>query len=240
MLNVIYEDVDVAVLNKPAGVSVHPAPHAPGELALTTEILARWPETKGVGDLSTGSGQENLRPGIVHRLDKETSGALIVAKNQRAFEHLKKQFQSQSVIKTYIALVIGKMQDREGEVRLAIRRSRKFGKFTTRGSKGTVREAVTRWKKINEYKDAGGNALTLLELKPETGRTHQIRVHLAAIGHPVAGDSLYGNKAAKVYRKALGRHFLHAVCLELTLPSGSRIRAEAELPGELKDFLNGL
>lgn len=263
MLNLIYEDKDVLLINKQARISMHPSPHDPGELTLVTQILEQWPEIRGVGE-------DALRPGIVHRLDKETSGALVVAKNQRAFEHLKAQFQSQSVIKTYIALVLGKMSSREGKEHSTIGRSRKFGKFTTRVSRGTAREAVTRWRVIREYKtqpigfsprleatnereravvakDIGkqklrgsSSFLTLLDVTPETGRTHQIRVHLAEKGHPVIGDALYGGKVAKAYRQALGRHFLHAFSIEFILPSGGRAKFEADLPEELTCFLEGL
>jgi 23S rRNA pseudouridine1911/1915/1917 synthase len=250
MLNILYEDKDIVVLNKPAGIAVHPAQHTPDEQALTTEILERWPEIKNVGDSPTGE----LRPGIVHRLDKETSGVLVVAKNQTAFEYLKKQFQERHVIKTYTALVIGKISGREGEVRLAIGRSRKFGKFTAcpikpfsnsreLGYKKKVtklREAITKWRTLAKYQTAAGEILTLLEIIPETGRTHQIRVHLAAIGHPVVSDALYGGKAAKKYRNSLGRHFLHASSLELNLPSASRAKFEADLSDDLATFLQNL
>lgn len=233
MLNILYEDSDVVVLNKPAGISVHPAPHAPKEYALTTEILKCWPKVASVGD-------DPLRPGIVHRLDKETSGILVVAKNQRAFEYLKKQFQEHKVEKTYLALAIGKMPQREGAISLPIGRSRKFGKFTTKTPRTKVREAVTKWRLVREYRGPGGEPLSLLEIKPETGRTHQIRVHLAAIGHPVAGDNLYSGKTARKYRESLGRHFLHAQSLHLRLPAGRAIRIDADLPKELEGFLEKL
>lgn len=233
MLSILYEDADIAVLNKPAGIAVHPSSQNRWEKTLAAEIVARWPETKNVGE-------DPLRPGIVHRLDKETSGVFLVAKHQRAFEILKAQFQAHRVGKTYIALVVGSMPTAEGTISRPIGRSRKFGKFTTKIPAGKVREAVTRWRKLDEYADAAGNALTLVEIRPETGRTHQIRVHLAAIGHPIVGDALYGGKAAKRYREALGRHFLHASILECELPSGSRIKIETDLPKELAQFLSGL
>jgi 23S rRNA pseudouridine1911/1915/1917 synthase len=250
MLNILYEDEDIVVINKPGGIAVHPAQHNSGEETLVAEILKRWPEIKDVGDPSAGG----LRPGIAHRLDKETSGVLVVAKNRSAFEYLKKQFQERRVAKTYIALVIGKMPGSKGEVRLAIRRSRKFGKFTAYPLKPfsnsrelgykkkitKLREAITKWRTLAEYQTAAGEILTLLEIIPETGRTHQIRVHLAAIGHPVVGDALYGGKAAKKYRAELSRHFLHASSLELNLPSASRAKFEADLPDDLAAFLQNL
>lgn len=232
-MNIVYEDGDVAVLNKPAGIAVHPAPHAAGERTLSDDILARWPEIKGVGE-------DPSRPGIVHRLDKETSGIVVIAKTQVAYEFLKRQFQERKVKKTYLALVAGDMKERAGTISLPIGRSKKFGKFTTKISRGKIREAVTRWKVIRRYCDREGNSLTLLEVAPETGRTHQIRVHLAAIGRPVAGDTLYGGETAKRYREALGRHFLHAASLECELPTRGRLKVEADLSTELAEFLAAL
>jgi len=233
MLNILYEDADVVFLNKPAGISVQPGAGRPEEPALTAQMVAKWPEMKTVGD-------DPLRPGVVHRLDKETSGVLVAAKNQAAFEFLKKQFQDRRVAKKYLALVVGKMPDREGKINLAIGRSKKFGRFTTKTPRAKVRQAATLWKVLKEYRGPDGNQLTLIELKPETGRTHQLRVHLAAIGHPVVGDKLYGGKGAKRFREILGRHFLHAAQLELDLPSGTHIRVEAEMPEELEKFLDSL
>lgn len=242
-LEIIYEDKDIAVMNKPAGIAVHPAPHNPEEKTLVPDILERWPEIKDVGE-------DALRPGIVHRLDKETSGVLVVAKNQSAFEHLKEQFQSRAVKKTYLALVIGRMPQKEGEISYAIGRSKKFGKFAVHNTRKSdfrgkadfpkLREAITRWRVLEDYEDENGNPLTLLEIKPATGRTHQIRVHLASIGHPVAGDNLYGGKPAKKYRDVLERQFLHASTIELTLPKGGKLRVEAELPDGLSEFLRAL
>lgn len=234
MLDILYEDRDVAVLNKPAGIAVHPSAHHPQAHTLVAELLRRWPQIQDVGD------DPAVRPGIVHRLDKDTSGVLVVAKHPRAFAHLKGEFQSHRVGKTYIALVLGRMPAKEGTIAKPIGRSRAFGKLTTRSPRGTVREAITRWRKLKEYRDARGTIFTLLEVKPETGRTHQIRVHLAAIGHPVIGDALYGGSSAKAYRQALGRQFLHASAIAFELPSGGRLSVEAELPAELRDFLAGL
>lgn len=244
-LNILYEDADVVFVEKPAGISVHPSANRPEEPALTQELTARWPEMKQVGDLSTGrppTGRQaiNLRPGIVHRLDKETSGVLVATKNQAAFEFLKKQFQEHRVTKKYWALVAGKMPEKQGKIDLVIGRSRRFGRFTTKAHRAKTRQAATSWKIIKEYRGPEGEPLTLIEVTPETGRTHQIRVHLAAIGHPVIGDNLYGGKASQKYRRELGRHFLHAESLGLTLPSGGTVRVEAALPAELTRFLEKL
>jgi 23S rRNA pseudouridine1911/1915/1917 synthase len=241
---VLYEDEGVAVINKPAGISVHPAAHNPSEITLIDFLLRRWPEMRSVGE-------DPLRPGIVHRLDKEASGVLVVAKTRAAFLFLKKQFQERTVEKTYLVLVIGRMPQQKGEIEKPIFRSRRFGTFTTRIRPGKVssetfpkkmklREAATAWKVLKEYRGENSETLTLLSVTPKTGRTHQIRVHLAAIGHPVAGDPLYGGKAARKARPELGRMFLHAFQLRFTLPSGRALLVEADLPPELKRFLETL
>lgn len=231
--SVLYEDSDVAILSKPAGIATHPSPAKPDEPTLIDWVVRQWPDVKSVGE-------DPQRPGIVHRLDKETSGVIAIAKTNRAFEFFKKEFQERRVEKTYIALVIGLMPQQEGKIERTIARSTKFGKFTTKRSsqrEGSERPAITYWKVIDAYRAKDGTPLSLLEVKPETGRTHQIRVHLAAIGHPVAGDPLYGGDYTRSYRAMLGRMFLHAHALGTTLPSGKKIFAEAELPQELRAFL---
>jgi 23S rRNA pseudouridine1911/1915/1917 synthase len=240
MLDILYEDEDVIILNKPAGICVHPAKQNIEEKSLISEIIKYFPQIKNVGE-------DPLRPGIVHRLDKETSGILVVAKNQKSFLFLKEQFQKRAVVKNYIALAVGKMPKKEGEINFLIGRSKKFGKFAARIlskkdlSRHTFgREAITYWKLIKEYRDKDGNILSLLKIIPKTGRTHQIRVHLASIGHPVVGDKLYGGESSKKYRELLNRHFLHAAFIELSLPSGGRIRVETDLPQELQSFLSKL
>jgi 23S rRNA pseudouridine1911/1915/1917 synthase len=243
-LKILYEDKDIAVIDKPAGISVHPSPAKPEEKTLVDFILKRWPEIRNVGE-------EPLRPGIVHRLDKETSGVLVIAKNQGVFFHLKKQFQERKVEKTYLALVFGKMPKIEGRVDLSIARSRRFGKFTTKIQRGKIsgetfpkqgreREAATWWKVLREYRTSDNDLLTLLEVKPETGRTHQIRVHFSAIGHPVIADPLYGGKKIKSYRKMLKRMFLHAKGIKIRLPRNKIIFVESDLPPDLERFLAGL
>lgn len=229
---ILYEDKDILVLDKPAGLATHPAATNPDERTVVGFLLARWPEVKGVGE-------DPSRPGIVHRLDKETSGVLLIAKTQEAFAFLKRKFMERGVEKTYRALVLGKMPHHKGEVARPIGRGKKFGKFTTKRPRGKVREARTRWNVLGEYRN-NGELFSLLEVRPETGRTHQIRVHLASIGHPVAGDPLYGGEGTRKYRERLRRMFLHAQSLKLTLPSGEILLAEADLPQELEAFLFSL
>ena len=229
VIPVIYEDENILAVNKPAGFLVH------GLNSLVDWLVENYPEIKGVGDPSTGSGQD-LRPGIVHRLDKDTSGVLLVAKNQKSFEYLKSQFQDRKIKKKYIALVDGKLKAESGIIDLPIAKSKSdFRKKTSIGKMvGKEREAITEYKVIKKFND-----YTLIEAYPKTGRTHQIRVHLKAIGHPVVCDKLYGPKK-QICPFGLTRQFLHANTLELSLLDGSRIKLEADLPRDLQNALDML
>ncbi len=206
------------------------------EQTLANWITAHYPETKTVGDPSTGSGQAILRPGIVHRLDKDTSGVVLVARTQEAFAYLKKLFQTRAIQKTYLALVAGRVAAEQGTIEKPI------GLIS-----GTVRRTVHRLERAKMVKQAstgyrvlerfgeGAGAMTLVEVHPATGVTHQIRVHLAAIGHPVIGDPLYGGRAQRAAAASLGlaRQFLHARELEFTTPRGTRLKLSAPLPLDL-------
>lgn len=229
IVSIIYEDEDILAVNKPAGLLVH------GPDSLVDWLVKNYPQIKNVGDPSTGSGQD-LRPGIVHRLDKDTSGILLVAKNQKAFEYLKKQFQERKIKKKYIALVEGEIKKDKGIIDLAIGKSKKDFRKKVAGGKmaGKTREAITEYKVVKRFP-----GYTFLEVFPKTGRTHQIRAHFKAIGHPVVCDKLYGPKKL-ICPFGLNRHFLHASSLEFKLPSGSVIKLEADLPEDLKNFLDML
>jgi len=218
-IKIIYEDDDVLAINKPAGLLVH------GQDSLVDWLLENYPEIKNVGE-------DPARPGIVHRLDKDTSGVLLVAKNQRAFEYLKEQFKNRKIKKKYIVLVWGDIKNDKGIIDLPIAKSKKdFRKRTSTGKvAGKIREAITEYKVLKRF-----SVYTLIEVSPQTGRTHQIRVHLKAIGHPVVGDKLYGPKEAPI-----DRQFLHANSLEFKLLGGSVIKLEADLPEDLKNFLDML
>lgn len=233
-IEIIYEDHDLLAVNKPAGLVVHPdARHKKG--TLIDKIMEIRSEIKKVGE-------DSRRPGIVHRLDKDTSGVLLVAKNQETFNYLKKQFQERKIIKKYLALAVGEVRQKKGEINLPIGRSKKdpakrvaSGKIRGRTAQaGKLREALTYYKILKKF-----NGYTLLEIQPKTGRTHQIRTHLKAINHPLACDRLY---AGKLYQcpADLKRHFLHAFSLELTLSAGSRLKLEADLPNDLQDVLKKL
>lgn len=230
-IKIIYEDEDVLAVNKPAGLMVHPDPKRKDkdEDTLVDWLAKDYPEIKKVGD------EPKLRPGIVHRLDKETSGVLVIAKNQRAFEFLKRQFQERVVKKEYLALVRGVLNEPKGVIDLPIGKSKKdFRKRAAKvGVTGKIREAVTEYEVVKRF---GG--YTLVKVFPKTGRTHQIRVHFKAIGHPVVCDKLYGPKKQNCL--GLQRHFLHASSLEIALPSGGRIKLEADLPDDLQKTLKSL
>lgn len=170
---------------------------------------------------------------LVHRLDKETSGVMLFAKSVGAQEYLKRLFQKHEINKTYLALVVGEVKQRKGIIDLAIGRSRRtpLKRASIGARRGKQREAVTRYKIIKRFE-----GFTLVEAYPKTGRTHQIRSHFAAIGHPVVCDKLYAGKKL-ICPQGLTRQFLHAAALELTLPSGGRLRLEADLPPDLAAVL---
>ncbi|MEK9209299.1 MAG: RluA family pseudouridine synthase [Patescibacteria group bacterium] len=233
-LNIIYEDKDILAINKPAGLLTHPAGKSKvHKLTLVDYLLKHCPLIKKVGD------EPENRPGLVHRLDKDTSGVLLVAKNQEAYEYLKNEFKNRKVKKTYLALVEGIIKEKEGEINLPFGRSKKdFRKWAAVGKKrGKLREALTLYKVKKRFDD-----YTLVEVYPQTGRTHQIRSHFKAIGHPIVCDSLYGSRRSvkKGCPFGLTRQFLHALSLEFSLPDGSRLKLEADLPEELETALKKL
>jgi 23S rRNA pseudouridine1911/1915/1917 synthase len=240
-LDVVYEDDDLAVVNKPAGMMVHAGAGATEDErnrgTLVNALLHRFGELSGVGG--------ELRPGIVHRLDRATSGLIVVAKNDFAHRRLAAQFSTRQVRKQYIALVHGWVKQEAGTVSSAISRDRiRRTRMTTRRSGG--REAVTHYK-VRERIDSGFGKFSLLDLKIDTGRTHQIRVHLASLGHPVVGDTLYGaprelhpptSKSPETQPLSLARNFLHAAVLEFAHPrAGEALSFSRPLPPELLDFL---
>ncbi|MGD1118661.1 MAG: RluA family pseudouridine synthase [Dehalococcoidales bacterium] len=216
-LKIIYEDADLLVIDKPAGLAVHPAPGTPDH-TLVNAVLNYLP------GLAADDG--SVRPGIVHRLDKDTSGLILVAKNRVAQANLSDQFKSRTVSKSYLVLVKGRLTPEKGIIEADIGRDPHHRQRMAVVAGG--REARTDYRVIRYY----GN-YTLLEIKPETGRTHQIRVHLAAIGFPVAGDTTYGEKSPR-----FPRQFLHAHKLRFQLPStGAFVEFESSLPEDLEKAL---
>ena len=223
LLVIVYEDDDMLVIDKPAGLVVHPAPgHTSG--TVVNAVLAHAPEMLSLG-------QDAERPGIVHRLDKDTSGLLVVAKNEQALRFLASQFKERSTEKTYLALVHGHLSPTHGEIDAPIGRDPRYRQRMAVVAGG--REAQTGYHVLRYVGD-----YTLLEAMPHTGRTHQIRVHFASIGHPVAGDPVYGPRRPI---PGLSRQFLHATRLRLRLPSTGEVREFcAPLPADLATALRGL
>lgn len=269
---ILYEDDDVVAVNKPAGLVVH-SDGKTEEPTLVDWVLKKYPKIKGVGEAPRGDLRSTIydlgvdkkaegpslhksyiinhtsavipRPGIVHRLDRETSGVLVIAKNQSAFLFLKKQFQEREMEKTYRTFVYGEMNPPRGGDsgiidRPIARSTGDFRKWTAeRGKRGEERDAVTEYKVLGRIPAAaphgGGDGFSFLDVRPKTGRTHQIRVHLKAISHPVVCDKLYAPKR----ECALGfsRLALHAFSLKFKLPSGKDITVEAPYPEDFKKAL---
>lgn len=223
-LDIVFENEDLIVVNKPAGMVVHPAAgHSSG--TLVHAILGYAPPLEGIG------GEE--RPGVVHRLDKETSGLILLAKNERAHRWLQDQFRLRKVEKTYLALVEGKPPTPSGRVEAYIGRDPKQRRKMAIVSEKQGREAVSEYKTVEEFENH-----TLLEFHPHTGRTHQIRLHCAFLRCPIVGDTVYGRKRPTI---SIGRHFLHAYRLRILLPNEKEPRQfEAPLPEELRLVLNAL
>lgn len=223
-LDIIFENDVLLVVNKPAGMVVHPAAgHKSG--TLVHAVLAHAPDIEGVG------GEK--RPGVVHRLDKNTSGLIILAKNDHAHHHLSDQFQERIVEKKYFALVDDAPPTSKGRIEAAIGRHPENRKSMAVTTPGKGRSAESEYHTVESYP-----AHTFLDVKPITGRTHQIRVHLAFIGCPVVGDTIYGRRHPTI---PLNRHFLHAASLTISLPNESHPRIfEAPLPVELVNVLSTL
>ncbi len=220
-LEILYQDADVIAVNKPAGMVVH-AGAGRHSGTLVNALLHRF------GQLSNVGGE--LRPGIVHRLDRLTSGVILVARTDAAHRHLASQFSSRKIEKVYTALVHGHPKADQGQITKPIARdSVRRVRMTAKSNNG--RAAITQYRVLSRFE-----RFSLLEVKIGTGRTHQIRVHLASIGHPVTGDKLYGAPASP-----LGRYFLHAHRITFTSPSsGERITITSPLPRELQQYLDSL
>jgi 23S rRNA pseudouridine1911/1915/1917 synthase len=237
-VEVIYKDDRLLVIVKPAGLQVHGVRIASSKNArrkdeparepmptLVDWLAAHYPEVKKVGD------DPGLRPGIVHRLDKETSGVMLIARTQAMFEYLKALFQRHEIKKTYLALVWGKPREERGTIDAPIGIRNGTLKRSVRSEK-MAKQAVTGYRVVKTF----SNDTSLLEIVPQTGRTHQIRVHLASIGHPVVGDRMYGPRKQPEWATRL---LLHALSIEFTDPDGKRVKFEADPPKELSTGLFG-
>lgn len=229
VLKIIYQDRNVLVLEKPAGIIVAPEKKT-DQKTLIAYLIKKYPQLKQCG----------VRPryGVVHRLDKETSGVLLVAKNNKALKFLQEEFSQKKVRKKYLALVKGRVKENQGEIKTLIgrdpkkrKRQKAFFFNTPEASKKGLRKAETSYKVIKRFKN-----YTLLEVEPRTGRKHQIRCHLAFLGYPIAGDRVYGFKNQPT-PKGLKRLFLHAGYLRIKLPDGKEKEFVSPLPKELKNLL---
>jgi 23S rRNA pseudouridine1911/1915/1917 synthase len=254
-LDVVFEDADLAVINKPAGMMVHAgsgqSEDARSKGTLVNALLHRFKKLSSTGG--------DLRPGIVHRLDKDTSGLIVVAKNDRTHAALGEMFASRQMKKTYVALVQGTVERNKGTINAGVSRDPTRRTRMTVQPNENARSAISHYEVVRRLANRFGK-FTLVRVRIETGRTHQIRVHMTSIGHPVVGDTLYGGpgqltdqvvsqaaqsksarRKAEPERLRLGRNFLHAARLEFTHPkTGKLLELEAPLPAELQSFLSRL
>jgi 23S rRNA pseudouridine1911/1915/1917 synthase len=234
-IQILYEDNDILAINKPAGLVVH-SDGKTIEPSVADWIMEKYPHSKNVGEpINLSNGEKILRPGIVHRLDRETSGVLLLAKTSAGFTHLKNQFQNRQTEKIYNAFVYGIVKTDEGTIDRPINRSKKDFRLWSaqRGGRGEARDAITHYKVLKRGPRA---AATYLEVRPETGRTHQIRVHFKAINHPVVGDNLYAPKKAPIL--SFARLALHASKISFLNLKGERVDIEAPLPRDFEVALS--
>lgn len=238
-IKTLYNNHGLLILDKPAGLSVHPGAGVKGD-SLAEALLYHFKDIKNVG--------EEHRPGIVHRLDKDTSGVMLVARTPEMYEYLKDAFAERKIKKEYIALVIGKVEKNHGFLDAPIGKSKRdFRKQTTKDAR-EPKSALTEYQvlehlSLSQVGSDGVDDYTLLRVKLHTGRTHQIRVHFYSLGHPLAGDKLYGGKKLALdglSRLGLTRQFLHAVKIEVKLPEGTWIEAESPLADDLRFILKSL
>ncbi len=223
-LKVLYNDRGLLIIDKPAGMTVHPGAGFKGE-TLASALLFNFKDIAVVG--------EEYRPGIVHRLDKDTSGVILVAKTPEMYEFLKDAFAERKIKKEYLALVLGEVKKQHDFIETPIGKSKSDFRKQTVKNPVEAKPAVTEYQVLERL-----DGCTLILVKLHTGRTHQIRVHMASIGHPLVGDELYGNKQTQ--RADLHRQFLHAKKIEVRLPDGTWIEAESDNPPDLKQVLINL
>jgi len=234
-LEVVFENDDLLIVNKPSGMVVHPSEeghHLSG--SLVNAIL----KNPGPDNLSNIGGE--LRPGIIHRLDKDTSGLLMIAKNNRIHNELIGLMKKREVNKIYYALLVGRLEPEEGTIDAPLSRGNRDFKRVVLANEGEGRDAITKYE-VLDYFEYEGHPYTLIKAKILTGRTHQIRVHFSSIGHPVVGDPTYGNRKINAeFERTFGlkRYFLHAAELSFTLKDGTEIDVKKELPKELKSIID--
>ena len=231
-IEIVFENENFLVINKPSGLLVHNVNRSDNksEKSLVNWLINYYPNIIKVGE-------DKIRPGIVHRLDRETSGLLIVAKNQKTFDYFKKLFQQHQIKKGYLALVYGEFKDKKGVIDKPIGIANSSIKRSTTAKKmKELKEAITEYEVIKSF-EYQREKFSLLKVFPKTGRTHQIRVHLSSIGHPIVGDKIYGRKKNLIIETRL---FLHAFLLEFKSIDGTILRLESDLPEDLKELLERL
>lgn len=232
---ILYEDANILAIDKPSGISVH-GDGRTKEKTVADWILKNYPKMKNVGENEIYESKkiktEIKKPGIVHRLDRDTSGVLLLAKNEKAYLFLKNQFQNRGIRKIYVAIVSGNVKNERGIVNKPIGRSPKdFRRYLAgRGARGEMREAVTDYKVLKRLP-----GFTALEIRPKTGRTHQIRVHMKFINHPIACDSLYN--PGKPCPKGIKRLALHARSIEFKNLKGETVKIESKIPKEFEKMI---
>jgi len=225
-LDIIYEDENMVVINKQAGIVVHPAPGHPDNTIVNAVMFH-------CNNFNVNDFEEPLRPGVVHRLDKNTSGILVVAKNKEVLDCLKKQFKDRTPRKEYLALVKGVVSPSTGRIETLIGRSKPDRKKMSTNPISGARQAITNYKLEEQYEHSA-----LVRFHIETGRTHQIRVHAASIGYPILGDSVYGHKNTILHHHQIPRQMLHAAYLELNHPfNNHRINFTADLPMDMVEVI---
>lgn len=229
-IEIIYKDENIIVINKPAGLQVHPDKNE-SKNTLVNWLIHKFPEVINVHD---DSAEANFRPGIVHRLDKDTSGVVVTARNIKAFQELKKLFKEHKIEKKYLALVYGKLKNKSDVISKPIARSSTYKKQVIAGrkTKTKIRKALTEYKVLKEFND-----YSLLKVTPKTGRMHQIRIHLFSIGHPIVGDKIY--KLKKLKRVDAPRQMLHAKSISFKLLS-KNYRVNANIPGNMTSFMRNI
>lgn len=234
-VQVVYEDDNIIVVNKPHGLITHPKNAIDRQPSLTDWVAVNYPSLVNIGEPFMASGTPISRHGIVHRLDRETSGLIIIAKNQNSFDYLKNSFKNHKIKKHYLALVYGIVKENAGTInsplgRLGMKRTTQIeGKKIIDG-----KESITEYRVVRKF-----NKYSLLEIMPKTGRTHQIRVHLKSIGHPLVGDTVYA-PGGWSKPNGLTRLFLHAYKLEFLSPEGGKLILECDLPEDLQNIINEL
>jgi len=240
-IHILYEDENIIAVNKPAGLMAHPDGRAEGPF-LTDWIVEHFPQTLNVGEPARSQdGRDLNRSGIVHRLDAETSGVLLIAKTSKGFEYLKNQFKNREIRKKYLAFVWGEMKEEFGTIDRPIGRSSSDfrRKSAQRGARGELRNAETYWSRIAIANIDDGQIsgkFSLIKAEPKTGRTHQIRAHFAAIQHPIVGDKLYAPKRPLVL--GFERTALHSRSIEFVNCEGKSIKVEAPLPEDFEKAMN--